>query len=38
MNLYAEFFLNPDLKNGNLELNEKAEEYRQNIVGLFSEK
>jgi len=37
-NLYAEFFLNPDLKNGNLELNEKAEEYRQNIVGLFSEK
>lgn len=37
-NLYAELFLNPDLKNGTIELNEKAEEYRQNIVGLLSGK
>ncbi|NIK93613.1 hypothetical protein GZ212_15740 [Mangrovimonas sp. CR14] len=37
-NLYAEIFLNPDLKNGTLELNEKDEEYRMNIVKLLSEK
>jgi hypothetical protein len=37
-NLYAEFYLNPDLKNGIVELNEKDEEYRQNIVKLLSEK
>ena len=37
-NLYAEIFLNPDLKNGTIELNEKDEEYRANIVKLLSEK
>jgi hypothetical protein len=37
-NLYAEFFINPDLKNGTIELNEKDEEYRMNIVNLLSEK
>jgi hypothetical protein len=37
-NLYAEIFLNPDLKKGTVELNEKAEEYRQNIIDLLSEK
>ena len=37
-NLYAEIFLNPDLKNGTVELNEKDEEYRTNIVKLLSEK
>jgi len=37
-NLYAEIFLNPDLKNGTVELNEKDEEYRANIVKLLSEK
>jgi len=36
-NLYAEFFLNPDLKNGTIELNEKDQEYRMNIVNLLSE-
>jgi len=35
-NLYAEIFLNPDLKNGVVELNEKDEEYRANIVELLS--
>jgi hypothetical protein len=37
-NLYSEIFLNPNLKNGTLELNEKDEEYRMNIVKLLSEK
>ncbi|MGS2765135.1 hypothetical protein [Sinomicrobium sp. M5D2P9] len=37
-NLYAEIFLNPDLKNGTVALNEKDEEYRLNIVKLLSEK
>lgn len=37
-NLYAEFFLKPDFKNGIIELNEKDEEYRINIVKLLSEK
>jgi len=37
-NLYAEIFLNPDLKNGTVELNEKDEEYRTNIVKMLSEK
>ena len=37
-NLYAEIFLNPDLKNGTIELNEKDEEYRVNIVKLLSKK
>jgi len=36
-NLYAEFFLNPDLKKGTVELNEKDEEYRANIIKLLSE-
>ena len=36
-NLYAEIFLNPNLKNGTVELNEKDEEYRVNIVKLLSE-
>ncbi|WP_224484681.1 hypothetical protein [Robertkochia aurantiaca] len=37
-NLYAEIFLNPDLKNGTVELNEKDQEYRVNMVKLLSEK
>jgi hypothetical protein len=37
-NLYSEIFLNPNLKNGTLALNEKDEEYRMNIVKLLSEK
>ena len=36
--LYSEIYLNPDLKNGTIELNEKDEEYRTNIVKLLSEK
>lgn len=35
--LYAEIFLNPDLTNGTVELNEKDEEYRPNIVKLLSQ-
>ncbi len=35
-NLYSEFFLNPDLKNGTLELNEKDIDYRENIVNILS--
>ncbi len=35
-NLYSEIFLNPDLKSGTIELNEKDQEYRVNIVKLFS--
>ena len=37
-NLYAELFIKPDLINGTIELNEKDEEYRNNIVNLLSEK
>ena len=37
-NLYSEIYVNPDLKNGTIELNEKDEEYRSNIVKLLSEK
>ena len=37
-NLYSEIFLNINLKNGIIELNEKDEEYRMNIVKLLSEK
>ena len=37
-NLYAEFYMNPDLINGIVELNEKDEEYRMNIVKLLSDK
>jgi hypothetical protein len=37
-NLYSEIFLNPDLKKGTIELNEKDEGYRMNIVKLLSKK
>ena len=37
-NLYSEIYLNPDLKNGTIELNEKDEDYRANIVKLLSGK
>ncbi len=36
-NLYSEIFLNPDLKNGTIELNEKDEDYRKNIILILAE-
>tara|TARA_R110002096_G_scaffold261919_1_gene455493 strand:- start:107 stop:694 length:588 start_codon:yes stop_codon:yes gene_type:complete len=36
-NLYSEFYLNPDLPNGVIELKEKDEEYRTNIIKILSE-
>lgn len=36
-NLYAEIFLNPNLKNGTVELNEKDVEYRDNILKFLSQ-
>ena len=37
-NLYSEFYLNPDFINGTIELKEKDEEYRTNIIKTLSEK
>ena len=36
-NLYSEIFLNPDLKKGTIELNEKDEEYRKNLILILAE-
>lgn len=32
MGLYSEMYLNPDFPNGTIELNEKDEDYRKNII------
>ncbi|WP_142786486.1 hypothetical protein [Changchengzhania lutea] len=37
-NSYTELYLNPDLKNDVIELKEKDEEYRDNIVKILSDK
>jgi len=34
--LYSEIYLNPNLPNSTIELKEKAEEYRENIIKAFS--
>ena len=34
--LYSEFYINPNFPNGTLELNEKDEEYRSNIIKSMS--